>query len=158
MGLAVSQFRQSKLSLACSTAEVLCLLAPRVAGNWSLWARFLVEESKWERALAAANRSLELDPGNPDVRRLRVRCYARLGLYEAALSDAEAIEERHYVSGQIDRARVYAIRNGEHDVQTAVGTLQNAKAAGADLSGLADDPDFAALKSNEKFRRLIGLD
>lgn len=158
VGLAIAQYSQGKLAHASATADKVCLLSPRVARHWALLARFLVEEKKWEKSLVAANRSLELDPDDIDTRRNRLRCYARLGLHEAALNDAEAIIERDFFAGQIEWARVYAIRSGETDTLSVLGTLENAKSIGVDLSALVDDPDFAALKTNEKFRKLVGLD
>lgn len=158
IGLAVAQHRQGKLGHASATADKLCLLSPRDARHWALLARLLVEEKKWEKALIAANRALEMHADDVETRRNRLRCYARLGLHEAALNDADAIGERDFVAGQIDRARAYAIRNGEHDALSVLGTLENAKSIGIDLTSLADDPDFAPLKTNEKFRKLVGLD
>lgn len=155
-GLALAYYRCGNFMNAGVTVELLCALAPGSAQYWRLQADVHVAQSSWERALVALNRTLELAPDDVETRLLRLRCNAKLNLHAAARGDAQAIQDRDYGQGLLAYARAYALENTESSRLQALGSLAGAAEAGVSLKHLPADTDFAALKEDAAFKKLVG--
>ena len=155
-GLARTQLQKQDYAGAGITAFKLCALQPGEALYWSLLADARTGTEQWEDALAALDRTLGLVPEDAGTHERRLRCYAKLKLFKAADAEAEWLGERDYVRGQIASARVCVLKNNDGSKLLAVQILTTLKDAGTNLSALSEDPDFAALKDDPTFKKLIG--
>lgn len=155
-GLARAQFMLKKNGEAGTTARTLCGMAPRRADYWRLYADILAAQSNWQGVIVALNRILELVPGHIETLQQRLRCYAKLGMFELAKGDASQIGESETATGAIADARVAVLEAASGWKKFALAYLGSARSLGADLKVLADDPDFAALKDDPAFQQLTG--
>lgn len=155
-GLARTYLQQQDFENASVTAATLCAMQPGEARYWSLLSDARMGSGSWEEALVALNRTLDLVPDDAGTHARRLRCYAKLKMFKAANGDAQWLLERDFGKGLVESARVHAIENGAGSLNGIVNSLTQAKAAGEDLSALADDPDFAAFKKDPKFKALVG--
>lgn len=153
-----------KLEQALLNAEKLCKLDARSASAWHALGLAHEKAGRHEQAVAALNRSLELNPVNADVRALRVQACARRGDFAPAKADVEQIAEQDECLGWLCNARVTALmfaaeadESRRADLKASViEALTALKGRGEPLAGLKDDADFAALKDVPEFTKLVG--
>ncbi|MBZ0136730.1 MAG: tetratricopeptide repeat protein [Planctomycetes bacterium] len=154
---------QDQAESALSWCSALSLIEPTVPENWLIRARLAMKLANFEEVIASANCGLELQPSSNDLRRLRIQACAREGNYVVALYDAGVLKRFDKSMGCIESARVctiaYADKQNTEALDEALDELRKAVGAGADLvSTVKDDPDFAPLKDNTEFKKLIGED
>ncbi|MCB9893311.1 MAG: tetratricopeptide repeat protein [Planctomycetes bacterium] len=154
-GLARVQFTRKKYKLAAENARSLCRMAPRQADYWRLLADILFADSDSQGAVAALNRLIALSSGDMSALKLRLRCLCKLGLYETARGDAQRIGETATTEGLVEDTRVCILEAADGWKKFALACLNTAKSLGAELSGLAEDADFAALKDDPEFKALL---
>ena len=148
-----------KVIIGSGYTSPLCRREPHNAENWILDAKVQLHSKRWEEAVRSLNNAIEIAPQNLEARGLRIRCHLDKKQFKIALADAERTRLFDDAYGRVEVARVKAIRNnGESDIQSVLIHLRNATELGLDLRHLADDPDFAALKDNEEFKKLTNDD
>lgn len=161
---------QGYLRVLMSRKDVDVPLIRQVAGlvNWhskeSPSMRLLVGSAyakvgDLELAIAHYSIGLETEPMNASLRVGRLRAHAKRGDFQLAQVDAMALSNTDNLVGSIEMARVHALGLGKAEGFTTshvVQSLQRAKNLGADLTAIAEDPDFASVKDDPEFKKLVG--
>jgi tetratricopeptide (TPR) repeat protein len=154
-GVARAQLLLKSYKQADESVRVLCRMAPQNVEHWLLCAEIQEARADWEGAVAALNRALELTPGHIGSLKRRVRAYAKLGMFSAAMGDVNVIDRSDLLVGCVESARVSLLVGGDSWKRSVLAYLASAKELGADLSALKDDADFASLKDDPEFKKLI---
>ena len=125
---------------------------------WLARAGALYEKGDYQRALDCCDRAIELKPADPHAHDGRGCTLAKLGRWEEALTaETRAIElEADYPSAYYNRAFVRSALGNRND---ALADVRKAIELDAEFREMAKtDEDFAGLRDDPEFRRLVGLD
>jgi tetratricopeptide (TPR) repeat protein len=155
-GMASALVKKGDHKQAEAFAVALCAEDGKSARNWQWLGDLRTTLLDTEGALVAYNRALEINPEDHASRKGRFTVHLGRNEYLLALSDADALVRLDAAAGHVQKARVHALRgNGLADTNNALGELELARAAGADLTVLKDHPDFGLLHGNPTFKELV---
>jgi tetratricopeptide (TPR) repeat protein/predicted Ser/Thr protein kinase len=162
--LATAYFQQKHFGDAAKFFEEAAALDP---GNYELWGN-LGDAYYWapgmrDRSVAAYRKALSLGEEQRKVNPRNANLLSYLAGYHAMLGEVRAAHEKIAEALQLMprdpevlyyAGLVYA-QSGE--TQKAIGSLQQAVAAGYSAAGIRDTPNFGTLQHDPRFRALISI-